>query len=413
VADPESFGDALRRMREARGLSLRALSRVALLDVGYLSKIENRRRTATVAVAKAVDSALKAKGELIALARLERSQRARQAIPFHPMRRRSLLALGLGVPALASVRTGDGPRSRKVGIADARELQDTAVWLYGLDYQHGGAALWRAAKASAQQGYDLLENGTYGEVVEKRLLNATGRVQMCAGWLAFDSGRHEVARSCYTEALALARQANDAEVEVHALSNLAFQSNVLGRPREAMRFIEGAVRADSAPHGRARLSAIPQLRRAVASSLSQDRTGQKKAIAAARDILDRDHDKPAEEWCAFLSAAELDGVEGTCLVELEQPKRAGVLLERAIAGYNGRYARNRALYRVRLARARLDERRVDEAAEAAVAALEDLTDQVASWRVESELAAVAKRLAQFPDESLVKKFMEQYAATMT
>lgn len=242
---------------------------------------------------------------------------------------------------------------------------------------------------------------------------ATGRVQMCAGWLAFDSGRHEVARSCYTEALALARQANDAEVEVHALSNLAFQSNVLGRPREAMRFIEGAVRADSAPHGRARLSAIPQLRRAVAFSLSQDKAGQKKAIAAAREILDRDRDKPAEEWCAFLSLAELGGVEGTCLVELEQPKRAGVLLERAIEGYSGRYARNRALYRVRLARARLDQRWVDGAAEAALAALDDLTDQVASWRVENELATVSKRLAQFPDEPSVKRFIEQYSANRT
>jgi hypothetical protein len=89
----------------------------------------------------------------------------------------------------------------------------------------------------------------YGDVVGKRLLNATGRIQMCAGWLAFDSGRHHIARSCYTEALALARQAGDAEVEVHALSNLAFQSNVLGRPREAMRFVEGAMRADSAPTG--------------------------------------------------------------------------------------------------------------------------------------------------------------------
>ena len=128
-----------------------------------------------MAVAKAVDRALKAKGELVALARLERSERARQALPFHPMRRRSLLALGLGVPAFAAVRPGEEPCSRKVGVTDAQELQDTAVWLYGLDYQHGGAALWRAAKASAQQGYDMLENGTYGEVVEKRLLKATGR----------------------------------------------------------------------------------------------------------------------------------------------------------------------------------------------------------------------------------------------
>jgi transcriptional regulator with XRE-family HTH domain len=397
-------------MRTERGFSLRALSRAATLDVGYLSKVENGRRTPTVGVAKAVDRALQTKGELVALARLERSKRIQQALPFDPMRRRSLLALGLGVPTLAGSEPAGEPRRRKLGIADAKELEDTAVWLYGLDYQHGGATLWRAARASACDGYNMLEDGAYSDVVGKRLLNATGRIQMCTGWLAFDSGRHELARSCYTEALALARQAGDAEVEVHALSNLAFQSNVLGRPREAMRFIEGALRADSAPHGRARLSAIPQLRRSVALSLSQDRSGHGKAMAAARRVLDRDYDKPAEEWCAFLGAAELDGVEGTGLLELGQPRRAQVLLERAVAGHGGRYARNRALYRVRLARARLHAKLVDGAAEAAIYALEDLASQVASLRVENELSFVATKLAEFSHEESVNKFMMQYAS---
>ncbi|WP_407650838.1 helix-turn-helix domain-containing protein [Actinoplanes lobatus] len=395
-------------MRGARGLSLRELSRIAPLDPGHLSKIENGHRTPTADVAKALDRALQARGELVTLAHLERSARARQAVPFDPMRRRSLLALGVTATAIASAGPANKPHGPKIGIADARELQDTAAWLYGLDYQHGGATLWRAAKAAAQDGHDMLENGIYGEVVERQIIKGTSRLQMCAGWLAFDAGRHDLARSCYTEALALARQVGDAEVEIHALSNLAFQANVLGRPREAMRFVEGAIRAESAPHDQARLPAIPHLRRSVALSLSNDRTGHEKAMGAARKILDRDHDKPAEEWCSFLSPAELDGVEGTCLVELGQPKRAGILLECAIRALDQNYARNRALYRARLARARLDSKLVDGAVEAADAALDDLDNQVASWRVESELAAVATRLARFPHDGPAKDFLDRY-----
>lgn len=410
MAESEAFGAVLRRMRHARGMSLRELSRTAPLDPGHLSKIENGRRDPTLDVAKAVDRVLQAKGELIALAQLQRSERVRRALPFDPMRRRSLLALGIAAPVLASTGSAGQGRRRTVGINDAKELQETAAWLYGLDYQHGGAALWRAAKASAQDGYEMLENGVYGEVVEKELVRATGRAQMCAGWLAFDAGRHEIARSCYNEALALARQAGDAEVEVHALSNLAFQSNVLGRPREAVRFIEGAVRADAAPHGRARLSAIPLLRRSVALSLSQDRRGHEKAIGEARKILDRDHEKPAAEWCSFLSAAELDGVEGTGLAELKQSRRATILLGRAIDALDERYARNRALYRVRLASARLDLKQADGAGEAAGAALDDLEDQVASWRVERELASVAARLAEFPHAQSAADFLGRYQA---
>jgi transcriptional regulator with XRE-family HTH domain len=391
VADSESFGEALHRLRTQRGLSLRGLARLAPLDFGYLSKIENGHRRVTLAVARAVDIALEAGGALLAIARAEQAQRIRAAVPFDPMRRRTLVKWGLTAPALAEVLGAAGGERQigKIGVADAAELQDNAVWLYGLDYQHGGATLWQSAAASVRGGYAMLEHGTYGEVVAERLLKATGRMQMCAGWLAFDAGRHDVARICYTEALALARQAGDAEVETHALSNLAFQSNVLGRPREAARFTEGAVRAAAGPHGRARLAAIPHLRQAVASALSSDRSGQDKAVTAARKVLDRDSDKPAEEWCAFLGPAELDGVEGTCLIELGQPARAEKLLERAVVGYSNRYARNRALYRVRLARARLDTKAVDGAASAATAVLDDLIGQVASWRVQTELAAVS------------------------
>jgi transcriptional regulator with XRE-family HTH domain len=407
----ETFAVALRRVRDERGMTLRGLAALAPLDVGYLSKIENGRRRVTLSVARAVDAALDAKGELVALARIERSSRVRQAIPSDSMKRRTLLKWGMTAPALAEPlgEVSDTRRRRKIAVADATELSDSAVWLYNLDNQHGGATLWNAAAVCVSSGYSMLEHGTYGAVVGRRLLKATGRVQMCAGWLAFDAGRQNVARSCYTEALALARQAGDAEVEVHALANLAFQSNVLGRPREASRFTEGAIRAAASPHGKARLMAIPQLRNAMASALSSDPTSQDKAMTAARKVIDDDVDKPVEEWCAFLGPAELDGVEGTCLVELGKPRHAEKLFQRAIAGYTDRYARNRALYRVRLARARLDMRTPDGAAEAANAALDELAGQVASWRVRSELDAVANRIAAHPHEPQSAVFLHRYA----
>jgi transcriptional regulator with XRE-family HTH domain len=411
VTNGETFGEALRRLRQEQELSLRATAKLAHVDCGYLSKIENGHRPGTLPVARAVDNALGANGELVAIARAERVHRIRTAVPFDPMRRRTLVKWGVAAPALAELlMPSDTARIGKIGVADADELQDSAVRLYGLDYQHGGASLWQSAVACVGEAYAMLEHGSYGESVGKRLLRATGRIQMCAGWLAFDAGRNDVARSCYTEALALARQAGDAEVETHALANLAFQSNVLGRPREAARFAEGAERAATAPHGRARLAAIPQLRRAIALSLVGDTRGSARAIARARTIFDRDADKPVEEWCAFLGPAELDGIDGTCLAQLGHTDRAVALLERAVSGYSNRYARNRTLYRVRLARARLDQHEIAGAAEAANTALDDLTGQVASWRVSSELSQVATRLAAHPQEADVARFLERCTA---
>jgi hypothetical protein len=234
---------------------------------------------------------------------------------------------------------------------------------------------------------------------------------MCAGWLAFDAGRQDVARSCYTEALALARQSGDAEVETHALANLAFQSNILGRPREAMRYVTAAETPSVASGTPPRLAAIPQLRKAIAAAMTKQPRDADRALGTARDVLDRDADKDADsvEWCAFLSPAELDGIEGTCAIELGRTKAASQLLERAVARYGDRYTRNRALFRVRLGHARLDDRAVDAAAEAAVGVLDDLAGDVGSWRVTSELDQLAGRLMRYPKEPGVGEFIARYA----
>jgi transcriptional regulator with XRE-family HTH domain len=326
------------------------------------------------------------------------------------MRRRTILTWSMTNAAAAGVGGVDGQPIGRVGTDDARQLQTAAVRLYSLDYRHGGHGLWQAAATRAANGLALLEHGSYTNSVERDLVGATGRMQMCAGWLAFDAGEQGVARSCYTDALALARQGGDAEVETHALANLAFQSNVLRRPREALRLATAAERAAAAPGTPARLAAIPQLRKAIAAAMVRDRRETDQAVGVAREVLDRDADRDAEEWCAFLTPAELDGIEGTCAIELGRASTAIVLLERAVAAYGKRYARNRALFRVRLARAHLESSAPDGAAEAAGGALDDLADDVMSWRVSNELDAVARRLTPFASVPAVSAFLARHHA---
>ncbi|MBF9129689.1 helix-turn-helix domain-containing protein [Plantactinospora sp. S1510] len=331
-------------------------------------------------------------------------------VAFDDMRRRTLVKWGATAAAVASTGVGRSSvaHAGRVGAHDAERLSKAAVRLYGLDYRHGGDSLWQAATAKVNDGYAMLEQGTYTGTVEGHLLKATGRVQMCAGWLALDAGEHTIARNCFTDALALARQASDREVETATLSYLALQANALARPREASRFASAAENATSTIGGPPRLGAVPQLRKAIASALMADQSGTDTAIRLARRVLDRDGDKPTEQWCTFLSPAELDGIEGTCAVELGRTTQAQTLLERAIAGYDDRYARNRALYRVRLARARLTAGAPDGAADAANEALDDLAEEVASWRVNAELEAVAHQLAAYPEIPAVAGFLARY-----
>lgn len=340
-------------------------------------------------------------------ARKQPAKDVERTVPFDPMRRRTLVKWSFATTAAAGLGVAS---VGKVGVADVEWLQRTAARLHGLDQQHGGETLWQAAAASVKDGYLMLEQGTYSPNVSQQLLMATGRLQICAGWLAFDAGLHEIARSCYEGALALARQANDPEVEIRALANVAFQSNLLGSPREARRFATAAEHAATSVRESPVLAVIPQLRHAVASSLLADARDTDRAITRARSALDRDSSEPTQEWCAFLTPMEIDGVEATCALELGQASRAEALLVQAIAGYGNRYARNRALYRVRLARARLDRGAVDGAAEAAAVALDDLAHELASWRVSSELDSVACRLADYPAVAGVGRFLADYQA---
>jgi hypothetical protein len=331
------------------------------------------------------------------------------------MYRRTILSTFVVLGSSAATRsslfgqTGQERAVGHVGPSDTSRLRRQAERLYALDFQHGGDTLWTAADALAGNAYLMLEQGAYSEESERELLCAIGRMLMCAGWLAFDAGEQDVARSLYNEALSLAHQAGDTEVQAHALACLAFQSNVLGRPREGLRYANAAASAAKATDAVPRITAVPQLRLSVALALTGDVKGSDKAIGMARSVMEMHADKATAAWCAFLGPAELDGVEGTCAIELGQPKRAETLLTSAIRAHPDGYARNRALYRVRLARARYDRRAIDGAGEAANAALDDLTGYVASWRVTSELDDVATQLAPYRSVDAVDRFLNRYA----
>jgi tetratricopeptide (TPR) repeat protein len=228
--------------------------------------------------------------------------------------------------------------------------------------------------------------------------------------LAFDAGQQEVARGCFTDALATSRQANNAQLETRALANLAMQSNTLTKPREAMRYATGAEHAARGPGATPWLAAIPQLRLAIGSSLSGDARDTDHAISRARSILERDNNVPNEEWSAFLSPLEVDAIEASCALDLRQPARAERLLEQVVASYVKQCARNVALYRVWLAQARLQAGSVDGAVEAAHAALDDLSGEVESQRVNRELQAVVQRLAAYPEVDGVDRFIVRYQA---
>lgn len=345
--------------------------------------------------------------ELLAPTLSEASPAPGQAVASEDMKRRTLMKWGIATTAVASLSSA----GTTVGLTDVRRLQHAATRLHSLDQRHGGDTLWQAALVQANDGTHLLEQGTYTDTVGRLLLTATGQFHICAGWLALDAGQHQIARDCFGEALAMSRQANDPKIETRALANLAYQANLLDKPREAQRYAHGAEQAATGRGTPPWLAAIPQLRLAISSARTGDARDADRAVGQARRVLDRDNDTSGEEWSAFLSSSEIDGIEATCAIELGRPAQAERLLEQTIASYKQQLARNLAGWRVRLARARLDMGAADSAAVAAHGVLDDLSGEVASWRIGAELDAVASRLSATQETPGVTDFLTRYEAT--
>ncbi|HET9379786.1 MAG TPA: hypothetical protein VFP69_03000, partial [Streptomyces sp.] len=225
--------------------------------------------------------------------------------------------------------------------------------------------------------------------------------------LAHDSGRFEDARSHYGEALATARANGDDALEAHAFCNTAFLARDAGRPREAVRAAQAAIRA-ARPLGSARLLSLVALREAGGWAGLADRVACEQALTRAKVLFERGPSDADPEWMSFYGAAELEGLEAQCWSTLGDWPRAARHARRAAGLQDPHFTRNIALYTAELAD---DLARGGQPGEAAVAGMGvlDLLGEVQSSRVQSMLAGTARVLLPHRRAYGVSAFLERHS----
>ncbi|MFD8212743.1 hypothetical protein ACFV2U_03155 [Streptomyces sp. NPDC059697] len=97
--------------------------------------------------------------------------------------------------------------------------------------------------------------------------------------------------------------------------------------------------------------------------------------------------RPSPDWAAFHGHAELDYAQGLLYTEAGHHHAAVGFLRAALAHQDRTYGRNRALYRLTLARSLVQADEIDEGAAHAVESLEHL-EEVESGRVTRRLKEV-------------------------
>ncbi|WP_327145389.1 helix-turn-helix domain-containing protein [Nocardia sp. NBC_01327] len=242
--------------------------------------------------------------------------------------------------AAGAATTLIGSGTNHIGRSDVQRLMDAVAALTQEDQRIGGGQLVDFAVEQLSKTKHLLDTGSYDIATGNAYTSAVGELAAQAGWLAYDADRHAVARRCYSDALALGAEANDANVLTHACLSSATQMITLSRsgagsPYHALKLIDRARNLlRGGPPGR--VHALIAVRDAQAYAVLLDRPAFERAIGTAwRELEYAIAHEPIDacpQWLRFVDRQEILGHEARGSADLGDFDRAFALFETVAAG---------------------------------------------------------------------------------
>jgi hypothetical protein len=293
-------------------------------------------------------------------------------------------------------------------MSHVRYLQRCEDALWSRDQAIGGAALLRSGLRQWDRARQMLKESSYTDTVGRELLLATGRLGVCVGWLAFDSGQRALSQRLYTEAQTLAEEAADPVLMTHVLeqssllaSHMARMSKKTGAARDGLLLAyRAAVEARYEPLPR--LQALIALRHAYAASVLGDKTAFRSGIGRARRELDKGPRSDEPEWLRFVDEAEVTGHEAMGYLNLDEPNESERLCRDLLAGELS--PRNRAYYSTWLASALLRQGALDQAIGEGQTVLPMLVQGITSIRTIGELRPLRMAARRTGAEEFCERF---------
>lgn len=418
----EPLPGAIRRLRQARRLSLADLGNLVSYSRKTIHDWENGRRTPGPKAVQALDNALGADGHLVQLGALA-STDGSAIPPLQDYTWQRSDAEDLATRLIGTTPTADNALTfahawlvttppQDFQLAAGRHIgQDLVDQLAGrvhqlrlVDDHVGGLDTAAMVGAELAATARLLREASYDERVGRQLLVVVAELCQIAGWTASDAGRHTEAQRLYLAGARAAHAANDPAGGGNNLSSLAYQMANTGNPREAALLARTAVRGanDAATPG-ARALFLERL------AWAQARTGEGDAAARTLDAVDDTFSgsQPGEEpaWVYWLNPEEIEVMRGRVWTQLELPLRAVPALDHAISAYASDSPRERALYLTWLAEALLQGHEVDQAADTALQAAQ-LSAGAGSNRAAQRVGRLRQLLIRHAGQPRVDAFLE-------
>ncbi|WP_367044576.1 helix-turn-helix transcriptional regulator [Streptomyces sp. Je 1-332] len=305
------FGIKLRALLTERGMSLRGTARALNYNVAYLSRVSNSRQRPSVQLAEMLDDFLQAGGEL---AQLAAPKSALAAVEF------------------------SGPDS------DISHMKESAAFTLRHADQHGGDSVAPVAVQVWRSAQRKLDAGEIPEAAQRRYLAAVSEAAEVAGWLLFDAGAHDAARSAFLESHMLARHAGERPLEWFALDMLAMLDTERDRPGGVLRIAEEVLSRRRIPP---RVALLARVRRGRALAQIGERQRALIDLSAARGGLEDSLDPRDPEWTWWVNQQEVRGHSGHAFLSLSDLGSAIHIFHEALERATPRGA---MLYRIGLVR---------------------------------------------------------------
>jgi transcriptional regulator with XRE-family HTH domain len=359
----EDFGQRLRRLRGTR--SLRGLATRTGWSKTHLADVETGRRRPTLELARTLDDALRAGGELVA-ALPEECGRQPGVSPTlgetlrlwdDLLRRRDFVlatataTAGLAGPTLALPVSGGSER-----LAAHRELHAA---LGRLDNLVGAPAVHDQVVAhhrAVMAWYNATPPG--GE--RRRIADLAATTAGLVGFTHFDLGNYRAAAHAYREAADLAAEAGDISSIANHIGQMSRVASETGRHDYALTFANAALHAAGTrahPAVRSWLHAVRSRHHAACG----DHRAAHRDLDAAWALLSSADDGATPVYIAYLTEGELSKWTAHTRNHLGEGAQAVTAVADARAQWRGALVRGSAEVHVAAARAHLATGDVDQA----------------------------------------------------
>ncbi|MFV2107520.1 helix-turn-helix domain-containing protein [Micromonospora sp. LOL_015] len=376
-SEGSSFSRRLGQLRTERGMSLRQLARATFYSKSYLHELESGSKRPTAQAAQRLDSALRAGGELSALADTQRALSRRQFVA------------GAGLAAALPHTYLD--HGCQIGADLPNQLVERTARLRRLDDFLGGADTYQMYAAELDSTDRLIRDGRYAEDIHRRLLAVLAEQAQLAGWAAFDAGRHGDAERLYQASLTAAQEADSPALAGNAQAFLAYQAIALGRSGLNLAIAACETAKDGATP---RVLTLLHCRRAWTHALQGQAAEAERQLDTGARWLSAAGARVEPDWVYWVDDVEVDIMTGRCWSVLHRPMRAISVLEHVLALYSDTHARDKALYLTWLADAYLDANEVEQACSVAGKAMR-LAAGVGSIRPAERIDSFMSRLEPY------------------